>query len=681
MIYKSNKINKPTDVTNFPQEGDDLKPSLRNSEYDRPPYDYVLDLKENWPEIWDKGGNTRGNDAFSFWSSIRDKSPDDYTQAEIDWLYEREDWSARHYRNKNIEGVVAQLKWALVGSRGMDHMREVVNDEKEKIGEEKNMSQIEQGKKTKKQLPITIKQIGDPKDRILRFIASDEMPDRDEDIIEVSGWDIKDYVKNPVFLWMHDYTLPPLGRSVNTFVDRQNKKLIMDIQFINPEKMVEHSSLSVEDAHDFIKFADMIYHMYLSGALNAVSVGFMPMEYEKREDLQSTSMYGGFRIKKASLLELSSVTVPANPGALVQRSVKSMDKDVTEKEMINIVDKFVNIVDKSPNSEKGALKENGTVQNDPSDISESAWNSSAVSTELDAQQLAEYSLVWNNLKAVEDLTKADSKFPHHETDGKINKNALVAIKAALSGARGGAKPFPDQSQEEFDAMVKNSVENHLNPHLELAELEPMDLENIKSMQLVDYIKAYGEDFDHEKLYKAYDAENFEQAYKYLTEHKALSPEGDMSLRDIEHEIDRSLRVELEGTDRYAFTVDFYPYGYPLTGKCTVYRSHEDKDYMHNYTVNADGTVDIDEGIEIERNDSYSYKAMKSKVEEKAGRRNSKNDLKKLESLKEMMDQAGGLVDDLIGNVQDEMNEEEEKKEDNSVIKFIENDKNIIKIVE
>lgn len=676
-----NKINKPTDVTNFPQEGDDLKPSLRNSEYERPPYDYVLDLKENWPDIWGKGGNIRGNDAFAFWSSIRDKSQEDYTQGEIDWLYEREDWSARHYRNKNIEGVVAQLKWALVGSRGMDHMREVINEEKDKIREEKNMQGIEQGKKTKKQLPISIKQLGDPKDRVLRFIASDETPDRDEDIIEVSGWDTKDYLGNPVFLWMHDYTLPPLGKCINLYKDVQNKQFIMDIQFIDPAKMVEHSSLSVEDVHDYVKFADMVYHMYLSGALNAVSVGFIPLEYDKRQDLEHTSMYGGYRIKKASLLELSSVTVPANPSALVQRSVKSMDKDATVDEMLTIVDKFVNIVDKSPNTEKGTLKENGTVENDPSEISESAWNSSAVSTELDAQQLAEYSLVWNNLKAVEDLTKQDSKFPHHETDGKINKNALVAIKAALSGARGGANPFPDQTQEEFDAIVKNAVENHLNPHLELVELEIMDLENIKSMNLSEYMKAYEDHFDSEKLYKAYDAENFEQAYKCLTEEKALNPEGDISVRDIEREIDRMLRVQLEGQDKYAFSLDFYPYGYPLAGKCTVYHSNQDKEYMHKYTVNPDQSVSLDEGVEIERNDQYEYKSLMEKVQEKAGRRNSKGDLEKLETLKKMMGDASDTLDDLIGNVQDGMNEEGEEGSNDSVIKLLDNEPNIIKIVE
>jgi hypothetical protein len=47
-------------VTDFPTPGDDKKVSLRNSQWGVFPAAYAIDLKENYPEIWRKGGNVLG---------------------------------------------------------------------------------------------------------------------------------------------------------------------------------------------------------------------------------------------------------------------------------------------------------------------------------------------------------------------------------------------------------------------------------------------------------------------------------------------------------------------------------------------------------------------------------------------------------------------------------------------
>ncbi len=60
---------------------------------------------------------------------------------------------------------------------------------------------------------------GEPVDegnRVIRFVASDETPDRVGDIIKVSGWNLTNYKKNPVVLWGHDQAnTPPIGKAVN----------------------------------------------------------------------------------------------------------------------------------------------------------------------------------------------------------------------------------------------------------------------------------------------------------------------------------------------------------------------------------------------------------------------------------------------------------------------------------
>lgn len=115
--------------TNFPTQGDDQKISLSNSKHPQFSYSYAKDLRENHPEIWRKGGNIRGNSAFTNWGKARSGSD---SKAVLDWIKEREAWAARHKDNKNIAGVVAQVKWGVIGSRGVSYMKKVINDAKKK---------------------------------------------------------------------------------------------------------------------------------------------------------------------------------------------------------------------------------------------------------------------------------------------------------------------------------------------------------------------------------------------------------------------------------------------------------------------------------------------------------------------------------------------------------------------
>lgn len=115
--------------TDFPKKGDDREISLRNSTYRQFDHEYAMDLRENWPDIWNKGGNIRGNSAFTNWGKAR---KGETTAAVKAWIKEREAWIARHYDNKLLAGVVAQIKWGAVGSRGMSFMKSVVNEAKKK---------------------------------------------------------------------------------------------------------------------------------------------------------------------------------------------------------------------------------------------------------------------------------------------------------------------------------------------------------------------------------------------------------------------------------------------------------------------------------------------------------------------------------------------------------------------
>ena len=130
-------------ATDFPKKGDDLKISLRNSEYPQFDRDFAENIKEFNPDVWDAGGNIRGNDAFTLWGRARDGSE---TEGVLDWIKEREAWAARHFGDgeqfaggdlepnlSNVGGVIAQIKWGVIGNLGEQVMKDVILELVKKI--------------------------------------------------------------------------------------------------------------------------------------------------------------------------------------------------------------------------------------------------------------------------------------------------------------------------------------------------------------------------------------------------------------------------------------------------------------------------------------------------------------------------------------------------------------------
>jgi hypothetical protein len=185
--------------------------------------------------------------------------------------------------------------------------------------------------KQNKIINFEIKQIGPESDRVLRFIGSDETADRDLDIIESTGWKTSEYVKNPVFLWCHDYRIPPIGKCIN--VEVVNKALVFDIKF----PTISELSSDIENPSDHAKFVDTIYNMYKGGYLNATSVGFRGIKYKTRDDdavLDKPEWQRGRRYIEQNLLELSAVPVPANPNALQQAKSEGLIDEISMKSFL-----------------------------------------------------------------------------------------------------------------------------------------------------------------------------------------------------------------------------------------------------------------------------------------------------------------------------------------------------------
>lgn len=121
-------------------------------------------------------------------------------------------------------------------------------------------------------------------------VASTGEKDRMGDMVDVKGWVLGNFRKNPVIQFAHNYTVPPIGTAENIKI--VGNKLIFEPVF-----------------HTITQLAREIKQMYEAEPpiMRAFSVGFIPL---KMDDVDS------HKILKQELLEISSVPVPALASAL-----------------------------------------------------------------------------------------------------------------------------------------------------------------------------------------------------------------------------------------------------------------------------------------------------------------------------------------------------------------------------
>jgi len=139
-------------------------------------------------------------------------------------------------------------------------------------------------------------------DGVFTAIATTDQVDRQhERVIPAGIVNLKDYLRdNPVVLYAHNWMGLPIGRAVAGRV--VGNTLEIDIEFAQTEMGKE------------------IRYLYENKFLNAFSIGFLPVEMEDKSDVPTYS--------KWELLELSSVPIPANAGALAVRRAQKEGREL-----------------------------------------------------------------------------------------------------------------------------------------------------------------------------------------------------------------------------------------------------------------------------------------------------------------------------------------------------------------
>jgi hypothetical protein len=171
-----------------------------------------------------------------------------------------------------------------------------------------------------------VRLIGKPEDRTLRMWITDESRDRYNSVISVRGWQLENYMKNPVVLWAHEHEGLPIGHAVATGTVEEKRALARDSKRQGIfRRMYADTKFATREEY---AFADVVYKLYLGKHLRGTSVGFRPTlekrvqtveEIEESEDIRDfvDVKPGDVVYLKQELAEYSAVPIPGNQNALV----------------------------------------------------------------------------------------------------------------------------------------------------------------------------------------------------------------------------------------------------------------------------------------------------------------------------------------------------------------------------
>jgi phage head maturation protease len=148
----------------------------------------------------------------------------------------------------------------------------------------------------------------DPSKMVVRSVISTAAPDRAGDMILPKGLrNADEFLKNPVVLWAHQRSMPPIGTCERLTIEAD--RIVAETKF----------SATSPFAHD-------VFQLYAEGVLRGWSIGFVPAQVVPIPGARGKAA-GGVCFPEWDLLEYSAVPIPENPQALTRAVRKGMVKD------------------------------------------------------------------------------------------------------------------------------------------------------------------------------------------------------------------------------------------------------------------------------------------------------------------------------------------------------------------
>lgn len=278
-------------------------------------------------------------------------------------------------------------------------------------------------------------------DRTIEHVASDETPDRAGDIIRVKGWSFDSFQRNPQLLAEHNSFGLPLGVVVEVRKTRMGgePKLLTTSRLHDDDKLDEQHRIRAR--------------LMLDGDLPAVSVGFIPGKTLRPQSDEDRKTLGlgqyGVVYESADLLELSAVTIPANPNALMRsldalvksgECSESLAREVARewqpatRTVVPVAKVFDDLSDPDADADADEPSQLDSIAADLAELK------STLSAELAAlrESIASRSVASSPASPVEPLTEAKA------TEGARSNDPQAFYGAALAGASVAFARYPNR---------------------------------------------------------------------------------------------------------------------------------------------------------------------------------------------------------------------------------------------
>jgi hypothetical protein len=315
-------------------------------------------------------------------------------------------------------------------------------------------------------------QVLDAKGGRLQAVLSTEVEDRQGDIIRSEGWRLDNFLKHPVLLASHNYISLRAQIGEWESVEVRGKRLVGTARYYVAEGNEE---------------ADWAFNLASKGRA-AYSVGFLP-DMEKAVERELPGGRRGYEYKGQELLEVSQVTIPANPNALqlmvknfaldpaveeiTQEMLEEGEKKKARKDMLEMaatvrecMEMLTEVADYLENeakeakawSMKGAIPPHTT----PKAPEDAEWDAGAEVKKAEGEAQLRRMHAWVDPEG-DPENKGSYKLPHHRASGEVVWRGVAAAMAALLGARGGVA---------IPAGDKDGVYRHLVRHYKQFDKEP-----------------------------------------------------------------------------------------------------------------------------------------------------------------------------------------------------------------
>jgi phage head maturation protease len=318
----------------------------------------------------------------------------------------------------------------------------------------------------------------DPSSGLVEAVVSDETVDRYDEVVLASAWEkhLKTYMKHPVLLSSHDYfsVIKQIGKAERVYI--KDGALHADLRYFIGEGNTE---------------ADWAFKLAQKG-IAAYSVGFLSKASTTDSDEIGKLVEGKrkpYRVyKEVELLEISHVTVPANPSAL-QKSIESVDeedfvlRDIYEETLkLFSTGELASNTDDTDTEVKTIVpyKEYPTIDENKSwDATEAVkrvrkWASSDGSGDKDKVDFSKYKEAFLKYDPENKENFGSYSYPHHDVENgelKTHWRGTVAAMVRLSNIK--------------DEAEREKAYNHLAKHYKQFDKEPPDFKTYVSVEDVE----------------------------------------------------------------------------------------------------------------------------------------------------------------------------------------------------